>query len=386
MDPAFFVNRVEVISAAGKAFERSLSAKPPKPDNLAVTGKWGYGKTSLLRKIEVIALQNPRIFTAYVELTPSSCLDFNSFAARVRDEVERSFKTSSISLTAKLKNSLLPQWRIKTIELGIGVGLERKENRQSIITVFEDALRELWKVLEGNGIGLAVLMLDDLHYLAQNYPAGLYDLRGVFQRLAMEGCNFLLVITGPSSLFQIKEFAEPFARFFEKHELGLFGLEETRNSIKLPLKLSKSGVDVGDAVVKEIYENTRGHPYFIHFIMQLLFDSCEGSEITMQTYRDNRAKIAESLARDKFEYDFFSRASEKERGVLQAMAKIAGDDVPPLQVKVPNSRKLLRVLTEKGLVVQDGRGKYSIYHPLFKQFLLSTTAKVKKVPKVKAAE
>jgi len=58
-----------------------------------------------------------RAFTAFVQLTPSTSTDFTQFAMRFRDEIERSFHVSDLSLLAKMKKELIPNWRLKTIDL-----------------------------------------------------------------------------------------------------------------------------------------------------------------------------------------------------------------------------------------------------------------------------
>lgn len=71
---------------------------------------------------------------------------------------------------------------------------------------------------------------------------------------------------------------------------------------------------------------------------------------------------------DKFEKDLDS-VSNGERRVLLSMAKL-DDVVSPHQIKAKNARMCLSSLCDKGVVTKLGRGKYRLYHLLFKYYLL----------------
>lgn len=377
VSPQYFVNRKIILQRFESQLLTSARTMPPKPDNIAILGEWGIGKTSVLQKLEDFCLSQKavRVFTALIELTPETCSSFEQFSNRTRDEIERSFKTSDVSLLSKLKKDLIPDWRLKTIELGIAT-IEKENKSKSIITSFEDSLRELWKMLSRSGIEVAALMFDDLHYMAQQYSSGLYDIRGIFQRLPKEGCNFMLAVTGSPYLFHMaREFAEPFTRFFDRFYLEPFGSEETRNFIIRPLSLSKAVITIEDDVIEEIYKLTNGHPYFLSFIMKSLVDLAEKGNISRKVFSKIYPTISEYLSREKFNDDI-SQASEIELKVLQRMASIDTETISPSQLSIKNVRKCLKVLTEKkGLVVKTGRGEYCLYHPLFKQYLKNMNKK-----------
>ena len=372
IDSAYFVNREEILESFSRAIKRSANSVPRKPDNIAVLGGWGIGKTSVLKKFESLAVDeftDLKAFTAFIELNPSACQNIESFITRTRDDIQRSF-LSELPLIAKIKREL-SDWRVNTLELGIGLERKEKMTESHATSLFEEALRDLWNnILEPKGIEVAMLMFDDLHYLARNYPNGLYDIRSIFQKLAMDGCNYMLFVTGPETLFgEIREFAEPFTRFFERFKLNLFDLEETRKAIQNPLQLSGSGVNADDAVIERIHDLTQGHPYFIHFIMCDLVDYREKGRITGNFFNEHWKKIATHIEREKFEDDLFS-ASETERKALHQIAELPSDVVSPSEIRIKGKAEILKRLSEdKGLLIKSGRGEYKLYHPLFKEYL-----------------
>jgi len=368
VNPRYFVNRTEVIESFKKAFERSRKSELPTPDNIAILGDWGIGKTSILRKFEAILLEEfeqRKASSAIVELIPTSCNSFESFSSKVIDDIDRNL-TARVSLMEEIKNEVR-NWRIKSI--GRGFKLERRTRERSLPTKLKESLVDLWNILEKSGVDTALLMLDDLHYLSERYPDGLYDLRGIFQGLPKQGCNFILCITGKGELFSdIREIAEPLSRFFNiKHSLEPFSLEETKKAIICPIELSGLSLSIEDDVISRIYKLTAGHPFFIHFIMRELVSLKQEGKITVDSFEELYNEVERVMEREKFKLDF-SIASDKEGKILLAMAEL-GERFSPSDIRIKNARSHLRFLLKKDLIVKHDRGEYSLYHPLFREYL-----------------
>ncbi|MFQ6091137.1 MAG: hypothetical protein ACE5OR_00390 [bacterium] len=284
------------------------------------------------------------------------------------DDIERSFAVKA-PIMVKLRERIR-EWRVKSIGVGTALELERKIRERSEVTVFEDALIHFWKAVESLGIDTVILMLDDLHYLAEGYPQGLYDLRGIFQGLPRHGCNFMLCMSGSRDLFaEVRELAEPFARFFNvKHTLDNFSPEETRNAILTPIERAGLNITVEERVVQKIYDLTVGHPFFIHFLMRELVTIREKGKISIGFFDNHYPIVERIMAREKFAGDF-SIASDKEKEILLAVAAIKSDTFTPSQLKIKNVRPRFNGMVRKNLIVKVGRGEYGLYHPLFKEYL-----------------
>lgn len=370
VDPQYFANRINVLSTFRRAIERSIKTKCPTPDNIAILGDWGVGKSSVLKKFEAIALEefSPRkIFSSLIELIPVSCNSFASFSEKVIDDIDRNFITNA-SLISKVRNEI-KKWRASSIGIS-PLSAERKIRTKSVATVFKEALIDLWKILEDTGVDTVIIMLDDLHYLAERCPDALYDIRGIFQGLPRHGCNFMLCCTGRKDLFlHIRELAEPLSRFFNiKHSLSLFSLDETKEIITKPLEKAGIKIQIENAVIENIFNLTIGHPFFVHLIMRELISLGTEKALTLETFNEIYPAIEEILSRDKFEVDYLS-ASAKEREVLRIVARIPKNVFMPHDIKVKNIRNYLRLLVNKNVVTKHERGEYSLYHPLFKEYL-----------------
>lgn len=373
VDPKYFANRVDALSTFKRSIERSVKTRYPTPDNIAILGEWGIGKSSVLKKFEFITLKEfpgRRIFCGLVELIPASCNSFSSFSEKVIDDLDRNF-IASASLIAKIRSEIR-NWRISSIGVGSILSTERKAQKKLAVTSFKEALINLWKILEKSRIDTAIIMLDDLHYLAERCADALYDMRGIFQGLPRHGCNFMLCCTGKKEMFShIRELAEPLSRFFNiKYSIGLFNYDETKEVIIKPIK--ESGLDIGidDAVIKEIYRLTAGHPFFIHFIMRELISFKKDKRITMVLFKKIYPEIEKIINREKFSIDY-SVGSGREREILKAIAILSSDTFTPQDIKIniKGIRNYLRLLTNKNLILKHERGEYSLYHPMFKEFL-----------------
>lgn len=370
VNPKYFANRRVILSSFRKSFDRSKKTEMPTPDNIAILGDCGVGKTSILRKFEAIALEefkDRKVFSAIAELTPASCSSFDSILSKVVDDISGNFVTNTPVLT-EMKNEI-KDWRSQSIVVGTGIELEGMTRDVSAAMIFRDALVELWKILEKRGIDTGLLMLDDAHYLTSRCPDALSEIRTLFQELPKHGCNFILCLTGKRELFSdTKGYNGIFANFFNiKYTLNPFKLNETREAILTPLNHAGLDLTVNEGVIEKIHDLTMGHPAFINFIMRELVSLKPEGRINLGFFEENYRTIMKSMERERFRSDF-SIASDKERRILLAVSKLS-DRFSPSDIGIKNARTQLRFLLKKGLIVKHDRGEYSLYHPFFKEYL-----------------
>jgi hypothetical protein len=185
----------------------------------------------------------------------------------------------------------------------------------------------------------------------------------------MKGCKYSLIITGPKILFTyIADTAEPFVRFFHPFYLDSFNTPDTREAITRPLKTAGSRLKIQGEVISEVQERTGGHPYFIIYTMRELLNNFGGKkQIDIKDFEEIWPTIISSLEETKFSPDF-EVASEEEKKVLQKIANLRQGTVTPSMIGIKD-RKILSRLENKGLLVKIDRGKYRIYHPLFKEYV-----------------
>ncbi len=66
---------------------------------------------------------------------------------------------------------------------------------------------------------------------------------------------------------------------------------------------------------------------------------------------------------------FLAQLSEKKIGLLRAIAQNDNDEFNPAHSSRNSPISVSHLLSEKGLLIRAGRGRYKLYHPLFRQFL-----------------
>ena len=369
-----FANRKEKIEHFSKCFITSAKSRIPKPDNIAILGDWGIGKTSLLNKFKNIMFSEDmdkiNAFCVKLALSPSICKNEETFSKRLIEEVSSNFHAKP-NMKDKIRDALT---KIKSVQImGTGISFKSEERiNTKFLTLF---LREFWeKNLKPNGIEIAVIMLDDVQYMLNNYKEGFYDLRTVFQELAEWVCNYMLIISGPEILFEINDTAEPFKRFFDILKLTPFDQKGTEEAIKKPLRVEKIKILVEANFVKEIYKISGGHPYFINFIMKEVIDM-NPEKLNLKWLNVVYNKVFERLCKFKLEPDFNS-ASDAEKELLCDIARIKFDVIRAVDIsKNPPPTEMLRRLCDKNLLIKVSRGKFKLYHPLFKKYILSSFKK-----------
>jgi hypothetical protein len=373
-DPRHFANRGEILDFFMRTIRESAKSKSGRPDNIALLGNWGVGKTSTLYKFRDILkneLKNVTSFSTIFSIKPSCCANSDLFTISLLDNLSRDYEVST-PLKDKIKGIISEEikfwekWRIKALST-MGPGIERKEERITGISLVE-VLTKFWKKLESKGVEIAVIMLDDIHYLlGSEWKGSFYDLRTDIQALSTKGCRYMFVITGPTLLYpEIRQVAEPFTRLFERYELGPFDFDGTKELILKPLKVERIPLEVSEDTIKRIHEISGGHPFFTTLIMRDLLYKYESGRIGGKEFNKALPDIMQHLGKARFEGDL-EKATDAEKKVLLKIAKFDRETVSPSDIN--GEAKLLERLVKKDLITKLGRGQYKLYHPLFKQYL-----------------
>jgi hypothetical protein len=248
--------------------------------------------------------------------------------------------------------------------------IERNQREVRAIS-FRDSLMRFWNKLKSNGFDVAVIMIDDIHYvITQEHGELLLDLRTDMQALAAGGARFMFVITGPASLYpEMRDNAEPFTRLFERFELESFNLDGTRELIEKPLKTEKIPLSLSREVIEKIHAITEGHPYFATLVMRDLLNNVQKGVIAGKTFSELYPDLAAHFAKVKFNDDF-AKATDSEKIVLRKMARLRREEISLSEIGGRAQAKFLERLVSKDLVIRVARGKYKLYNKLFKEYIV----------------
>ena len=256
------------------------------------------------------------------------------------------------------------------MDLGVISAQRNVNQKQPNLT---DALQRLWEDhLKPSGTQIAFILLDDLHYFPIRPKDSPYlTLRTTFQELVNRKCNYSLVVTAQSLLFsEIADIAEPVIRFFKLFNLKPFTFDEAKESIEMRLRVSGSKISVDDKVIETITERTRGHPYLIMFVMFELMMQISGVQrIRVEDLEKTWPAVEHSLGETIFAQKY-QTASERERQLMTAIAETKKESVSPNDFKnFGSTAELFSRLERKELLLRLGRGRYSLFHPMFAEFL-----------------
>lgn len=364
----YFAGRKEEIDYFRKTAINSAKLNPPAPLNYAILGSWGLGKTSLSYEFRNIALgelqRKINCVCIQYSLSPQACKTWDSFTVSFLSNIG-----PTLNATSKIKTKISEEIKKWEPHFNIGVFSAQRKSQTNQPDLFT-ALKNLWhEHLKPAGTEIAFIILDDLHSFPIRPDESAYlTLRSTFQELVNQKCNYSLIITAHSGLFtEIADIAEPMLRFFKPFELKPFTVIETKEAVQRRLNIAQHSVIIDDEVLNKMANKTGGHPYLLMYAMYEMLEIVDSVDrITISTFNKCWPKIQESLGKTIFRQKVLT-ASEKERDLLIKIAKFKEKFVSPSDVKEPT--ELFSRLEKKELLIRHERGKYSLFHPLFADYL-----------------
>jgi hypothetical protein len=123
-------------------------------------------------------------------------------------------------------------------------------------------------------------------------------------------------------------------------------------------------------VISAVHEKSRGHPYFVMFIVYELVNLMGvGKRITQKEFNKSWPRIVALLEKNVF-VNRLGEVSEREKAVLLRIAAVDDEQVSPSDIKdIGGATQFFSRLERKGFLVKKERGVYELFHPLFKEYL-----------------
>jgi len=363
--PEEFVGRKVQIGVFRRALEQGLATG--RTPSFAVLGEWGIGKSSLLLKCSAVSAEQqynmlPVPFSVSKELA-----DYRSFAEGLLDTFSEALAychAATVRLRRELQN-----WKLSRVNVG-AFSLDRDAPQfflSSGSAILKHALRDAWgRFIQPAGLRGVIFFLDDLHNLASpSADAIALALRDQFQSLAVDGLNCSVCFSAPLNYFSdIRNFAEPAVRFYDKVRLEPFAPTETSEYVEAVF--GSTLAEIGDFSTW-LHTKTHGHPYFNAFICRQIAAFAPSSSTLVNTV-EHWPEIFARLENEKFRSDL-AQVPEREIQLLRAIACSEDEQIGPKELPSGYERMYFSRLTERGLLTRTGRGRYKLYHPLFREFL-----------------
>src|SRR5438132_2071401 len=363
VSPQEFVGRKAHLDEFTEALR--YSALTGRMASFAVLGDWGIGKSSLLFKLAAsCADSNFRMLPVTLSLS-NDISDYMKFAEALCDRLAHALLASD-SLATRFRAEI-ENWKLSRISLG-ALTIDRHSQRYFLSSgsaLLRHALGEAWDRFIRPAYAGAIFFLDDLHNLATpTVQDTALIVRDQFQFFGVEGINLSVCFTAKRDYFSgIRSFAEPAVRFYNNCPLEPFNLEETAEYTRAVF--GSTGLD-SQRLAEWLYGKTLGHPYFLAFISRELWSHYHARPFVDAMHL--WPIVFSRLEQGKFNTDL-AQLSEKEAALLRAVAQGDHDEFNPAPFVQNFPHQYFKRLAERGLLIRAGRGRYKLYHPLFRQFL-----------------
>lgn len=313
--PTYIAGRDEDISNVEQMFEALRMNIPTQ--SIIFSGLRGVGKTVLINKLQSIA-EEKEIFCRHIEVESRN--DFISQIATCSQAFLR-----KVSTKEKFKHLIQkPLDAIKSLmvsfdpnENTISFSLQERELYTSsnltqtltevFVTIGETAYKTQTPIC---------FFIDEIQYMKQNE---LGSLIAALHRANQLGYPIMIVGAGLPKIYKMlseeKSYSE---RLFMYKEIGSLTAEQSHKAIKEPAK--KFGISYTEKAIEEIISITKGYPFFIQQICQVVYKNTDEKVICDTHVKENVDEFFKLLDVGFFRARY-ERCAESDKKFVFAMVK-----------------------------------------------------------------
>lgn len=352
--------------------------------NFILTGLRGLGKTVLLDTFKPAAIESDWLW-AGTDFSESTSISEETLAIRLLTDL--SLVSSSITWSHDFarKAGFVQTTPSRPVAFDYASLAWIYESTPGLVAdKLKAVLETVWPRIEAAGKRGLIFAYDEAqnlsdHSAKQQYPLAL--LLDVFQSIQRKGLRIMLVLTGLPTLFPKLVEARTFAeRMFHIVFLNPLTEKETTDAIRKPVE--RLPIRFTQPAVKQIWDLTRGYPYFVQYVCREAFD------LWIQTGTSRPKPIPVDEITRKLDADFFAgrwaRATDRQRDLLRIIAHLSPHEAEfSVQAIVEHSanrqlkksfsgshvNQMLVALSEAGLVYKNRHGRYSFAVPLLGDFI-----------------
>jgi AAA ATPase domain len=369
--PPELAGRKPILEEAKIAIQRAVIGRHNRSQMLL--GLRGVGKTVLLNKIQEIAEAEGHL-TSFIEAPEGK-----SLSELLLPKITQTLRKLSTTETAKFKahqalkalKSFASVFQLSYGDLSIAIepetGVADSGNLESDLPELFLRVGEAAKAASKGW----TLLIDEVQYLRQ------VDLAALIVALHKTSQKELPVLFFGAGLPQVaalsgdaKSYAE---RLFHYPPVGPLQREDAKTAIRQPVE--DEGVTISNDALNEIFQKTRGYPYFLQEWGYQCWNLAQGSEIT-EADAIQAAEAATRRLDDGFFKVRFDRLTPKEREYVIAMAQFGGGpyrsaDVADALKETPQSLGPRRSkIIEKGMIYSPSHGDIAFTVPMFNDYLM----------------
>jgi len=377
--PPELAGRDELREQVRIAIERIRIGRASK--SVLILGLRGVGKTVLLDRLRTDAEATGH-HTLRAEAPEDRSLP-SILAPQLRQALLKLSRVESAKALARRALGGLAGFakalKVKYADLEVGIDFEPEPglaDNGDLETDLQDLLEAVALAAQAAGTSL-VMFIDELQYVAEEQLASLIT---ALHRTSQRALPLTLVGAGlpqlPGLMGKAKSYAE---RLFDFPFLGPLTEAQSREAILSPAL--EEGVSFEETALSEIFERSRGYPYFLQEWGKHSWDCAEQSPITLNDVKD-AGVIAMAALDASFFRVRFDRMTPLEKKYLRAMAELgegphrSGDIAAVMGREVRTLAPTRSNLIAKGMVWSPSHGDTAFTVPLFDQFMKRTMAEL----------
>ena len=373
--PPELVGRDPVLQEANVILERIKRGRSER--SLLFVGLRGVGKTVLLREIRRRALDKGyavEMMEAQEEQTLAQLLI--PALRRLLLELDSTKRTiAAVKRGLRVLRSFLGTIKVSAHHVELTLGVDPEEGQAdsgNLEADLKDLLIALGEAAKAADQPIA-LLIDELQYLPKPDLAAL--IRGL-HAVAQESLPLVLFGAGLPQLFsqvgEAKSYAE---RLFRFSEIDRLSKPHSKEVVRGPVR--HEGAVVTDEALEEIYEQTKGYPYFLQEWGYRAWNLAPEKGIDIAVAREATRVAVQELDHQFFRVRF-DRVTPAEREYMRALAELGegvhrSSEVADLVGKTTNQLGPVRdTLIRKGMVYSPAHGDIAFTVPLFDHFMKRT--------------
>lgn len=313
--PTYLAGRDEDIYNIEQMFDALTMNIPTQ--SVIFSGLRGVGKTVLINKLQKIA-EDKDIFCRHIEIEERN--DFISQIATCSQAFLR-----KVSAKEKFKHLIQkPLDAIKALVVSFdpndntfSLSLQEKELYKS--TNLTQSLTEVFTTIGETAYKSSTpicFFIDEIQYMK---PRELGSLIAALHRTNQLGYPVMVVGAGLPKIYKMlsdeKSYSE---RLFLYKEIGSLNEEQSRNAIVIPA--SKFGVSFSEGAIEKIISLTKGYPFFIQQMCQVVYKNTDEKEIKSAHVEENTDEFFQTLDIGFFKVRY-ERCADSDKKFIFAMVK-----------------------------------------------------------------
>lgn len=367
--PPYLAGREADIQTVEQMFE-ALSMNIPT-QSVIFSGLRGVGKTVLINRLQRSA-EERGIFCKHIEVEERK--DFISQIASCAQGFLR-----KISTRENLKYLIQkPLDAIKALVISFD-----PENSTFSLSMQEQELYRSTNLIQSltdvfTALGEAAyeaetpicFFIDEIQYMKKQELGALI---AAIHRSNQLGYPIMIVGAGLPKIYKMlseeKSYSE---RLFVYQEIGSLSEEQAEKAITEPVR--KLGAEYDEAAVKRIFGTTRGYPFFIQQLCQIVYENAEGSVITEEDVLRAEPEFYRVLDNGFFKVRY-ERCSDADKKFIFAMVRCGelpctiSNVAKNLHKRVSAISTMRAQLISKGIIYSEKHGELDFTVPEFDGFI-----------------